>query len=68
MRDYDATVINEFGKIIYYEAAVNLMDDEIMAEMEGLHATGQAYFDDYCSRHEERYGEPFECSKLSPQY
>ena len=44
-----------------FEAAVNLMDDEIR---EALHqsmapCTEQAFFDAYCEAHEEKYGEDF---------
>lgn len=44
-----------------FEAAVNLMDDEIR---ESLHAelapcTEQEFFDAYCKAHEEKYGEKF---------
>ena len=44
-----------------FEAAVNLMDDEIR---EALHAelapcTEQEFFDAYCKAHEEKYGEEF---------
>lgn len=44
-----------------FEAAVNLMDDEIR---EALHAelapcTEQEFFDAYCKAYEEKYGEEF---------
>lgn len=44
-----------------FEAAVNLMDDEIR---EALHAelapcTEQEFFDAYCKAHEEKYGDEF---------
>lgn len=44
-----------------FEAAVNLMDDEIR---EALHAelapcTEQEFFAAYCKAHEEKYGEEF---------
>lgn len=44
-----------------FEAAVNLMDNEIR---EALHAelapcTEQEFFDAYCEAHEEKYGEEF---------
>lgn len=46
---------------VVFEAAVNLMDDEIR---EALHAelapcTEQEFFDAYCKAHEEKYGEEF---------
>ena len=44
-----------------FEAAVNLMDDDIR---EALHqsiapCTEQEFFDAYCEAHEEKYGEEF---------
>lgn len=44
-----------------FEAAVNLMDDEIR---EALHTelapcTEQEFFDAYCKAHEDKYGEEF---------
>ncbi|RMH38516.1 MAG: hypothetical protein D6694_12285 [Gammaproteobacteria bacterium] len=62
------TVINAYGKEIDYEAAVNLMDDDIR---EQLHAelapcSEQEFFDAYCKAHREKYGEDFEPAKANP--
>lgn len=44
-----------------FEAAVNLMDDEIREalHMELAPCTEQEFFDAYCKAHEEKYGEEF---------
>ena len=47
---------------IDFDAAVNLMDDEIR---EALHAelapcTEQEFLDAYCVEHQSKYGEPFQ--------
>nr|DAH24674.1 MAG TPA: hypothetical protein [Caudoviricetes sp.] len=44
-----------------FEAAVNLMDDEIREalHMEMAPCTEQEFFDAYCEAHEEKYGEEF---------
>lgn len=46
---------------IDFEAAVNLMDDEIREalHMELAPCTEQEFFDAYCKAHEEKYGEEF---------
>lgn len=49
------------GGMVDFDAAVNLMDDEIR---EAVHAdlapcTDQEFMDEYAKRHEEKYGEEF---------
>ena len=46
----------------YYEAAVNLMDDEIREELHNEMApcTDLEFLEEYMKRHEEKYGEEFE--------
>lgn len=46
----------------YYEAAVNLMDDEIREELHNEMApcTDLEFLEAYMKRHEEKYGEEFE--------
>lgn len=62
-------VINAAGTEIRFDAAVELMDDEIREE---LHASGdydddpQAFFTAYEAAHAARYGEPWELSKECP--
>lgn len=63
------TVTNAAGTEINFDAAVNLMDDEIR---EQLHAEGyeteQEFFTAYEKAHEAKYGEPWELSKANPVY
>jgi len=46
----------------YYEAAVNLMDDEIREELHNEMApcTDLEFLEAYMERHEEKYGKEFE--------
>lgn len=55
------TVYDEDGAVIDWEAAVALMDDEICAELheEIAPCSNQEFFDKYCDRHWEKYGETF---------
>ena len=62
------TVINEWGTEIDFEAAVALMDEEIVESLDGTTESDQEYFDAYCKAHEEKYGEEFECAKENPCY
>ena len=62
-------VTNSYGVEIFFNAAVNLMDDDIR---EHLHAEGiddeQAFFDAYAAAHEQKFGEPWELDKPNPIY
>ena len=63
-------VINMNGTEINYDAAVMLMDDEIL---ESLHfelapCTEQEFFTAYENAHAEKYGEEWELSKENPCY
>lgn len=53
-------ITSEWGGEISFAAAVALMDDEIR---EAIHAEGfdepQAFYNEYCRRHEEEYSEEF---------
>ena len=56
------TIVEDFkGRKIDYDAAVQLMDDEIREDlnMEIAPCTEQEFFDAYCKRHLEKYGEEF---------
>ena len=61
------TVKNRAGEEIDFEAAVNLMDDEIREElaMEG-YETEQDFFHAYEIAHERKYGAEWELSKVNP--
>ena len=63
------TVTNAYGTTINFEAAIELMDDEIR---EQLHAEGiesqQAFFDAYEAAHLAKFGEAWLLSEPNPQY
>jgi hypothetical protein len=62
------TVTNTNGKEIEFEAAVNLMDDEIRETLanDGNERTEQEFFSAYEKAHEAKYGEEWELSKANP--
>lgn len=49
------------GRAVSFGAAVSLMDDEIREELHGEMAPcpNQEFFDAYCRRHEQEFGEAF---------
>lgn len=61
-------VTNEYGQELDYEAAVNLMDDDIREalHMELAPCTDQQFFDAYTKAHAEKYGEEWELAKANP--
>ena len=63
-------VINMNGTEINYEAAVELMDDEICESLnfELAPCTEQEFFTAYEKAHAEKYGEVWELSKENPCY
>ena len=61
-------VINMNGTEINYEAAVELMDDEIMESICGTVESEQAFFAAYEKAHVKKYGEEWELSKENPCY
>lgn len=63
-------VVNEYGVEIYFEVAVNMMNDEIREELHNdlSPCTEQEFFDAYCKAHEDRFGEEFELAKKNPCY
>lgn len=65
-----AKVINSYGTEINYNAAVELMDDELREEVHADLApcTDQEFFDEYALRHSERFGETWEMDKRNPCY
>lgn len=54
-------VVNEYGVEINYDAAVELMDDELREEIHSEMApcSDQEFFDEYVRRHREKFGEEF---------
>lgn len=63
-------VINMNGTEINYEAAVMLMDEEILESLsfEIAPCTEQEFFTAYEKAHAEKYGEEWELSKKNPCY
>ena len=61
-------VINAAGREIDYEAAVQLMDDDIREELHAQLApcTEQEFFTAYEAAHLAKYGEEWELSKDNP--
>lgn len=52
-----------------YEIAVvrNYMDDELCEAIHGTVDTEQEFYDEYCRRHAEKYGEMFVFDAANPQ-
>ena len=61
-------VINMNGTEINYEAAVELMDDEIRESICGTVDSEQEFFTAYEKAHAEKCGEEWELSKENPCY
>ena len=63
-------VKNENGTKIDFDAAVNLMDDEIRGNLneEMSPCSEQEFFSAYEKAHKEKYGEEWELSKENPVY
>ena len=61
-------VINQYGKSLDVEAAINLMDDDLREQlhMELAPCTNQEFFDAYAKAHLEKFGEEFEPNKENP--
>ncbi len=64
-----ATIINSYGEEFDFEATVQMMDDEVR---ESVHedmapCSEQEFFDEYCKRHEAKFGEPFIFDERHPQ-
>lgn len=55
---------------IYWDSAVNLMDDDLREELNGELApcTEQEFFSAYEKAHAEKFGEEWELSKENPCY
>ena len=63
-------VVNKNGYELDFEAAVNMMDDEIREDLNRSIApcTEQEFFDAYEKAHEEKFGEEWELSKYNPTW
>ena len=63
-------VINGYGVVIDFDAAQNIMDEELMdlVSEELSPCPDQIFFDRYCELHYGKYGEEFECARKKPCY
>lgn len=63
-------VINSNGTTVNYNAAVELMDDDIREAVAADLApcTEQEFFTEYSRRHAVKYGAPWELDKSNPTY
>lgn len=63
-------VINKYGVKIDYDAAVDLMDDDIRETIaaELAPCTDQEFFTAYCEAHAEKYGEEWTLDSVHPCY
>ena len=62
-------VINKSGTLINFEAAVMLMDVDIMYQLNNvLYNRDQDYFTAYEAEHLKKYGQEWELSKANPTY
>jgi len=54
----ERNVINQYGKTLNYDAAVNLMDDDLREQLhtELAPCTNQDFFDAYVSAHAQKFG------------
>ena len=61
-------VVNPYGDEIDYEAAIQMMDDDLREEVHGIMApcSEQEFFDAYCKAHERRFGEPWFLDEQNP--
>lgn len=65
------TIRNQYDVAVDFDAAVNLMDDDIR---EAIAATGdydddmQGFFDAYAAAHLDKYGAPWELDMPNPVY
>ncbi len=61
-------VENSFGKLFDFYLVLHYMDDEICGEIdfEISPCSEQEFFDIYCSKHFQKFGETFEFAKRNP--
>lgn len=64
------TVKNNYGVEIEWNAAVNLMDDDLREELSADLApcTEQEFFEAYAKAHDNKFGEAWELAKENPCY
>ena len=63
-------VVNSYGALIDFNAAMQLTDDDLREEIhrELAPCSEQEFFNEYAKRHEEKFGEVWELAKENPQY
>lgn len=63
-------VINNYNVSIYYEAAIELMNDDLREALasELAPCTEQEFFSSYCTAHAAKYGEPWVLDTPNPCY
>lgn len=62
-------VRNEYMNELDFEAASQFMDDDLREELHGSlpgYYTDQEFFDEYCRRHKEKFGEEFFLAEENP--
>lgn len=60
-------VKNQYGREIDFDAAVNIMDDEVREQVVATDCDDdQDFFDVYCGYHLAKFGEIFEPNKENP--
>lgn len=61
-------VVNEYGKVIDFDAAVMFMDDELREylHMELAPCSDQEFFDAYGKAYEDKFGIPFVLCESNP--
>ena len=66
----DSFVINEYGQLIHYDVAVNMMDDDLRNELAIKLApcTDQEFFEAYAKAHQEKFDEVWELNEANPVY
>lgn len=64
------TVLNKYDKEIDFNAAVEIMDDELREQlhMDSTSWMAQDFFDIYCRLHLAKLGEEFEPDKKNPTW
>lgn len=75
VKSHPVKVKNQWGRIIYFEDAFCLMDDDICEDLKwdiNIDSSVdtphyQEFFDAYCKEHEKKFGETFVANQKNPQ-
>lgn len=60
-------IITAAGKTYDMAVVLGYMDDELCESIHGTVDTEQAFYDEYCRRHAEKYGDEFVFEDKNPQ-